>query len=108
MQCKRWHCGSHRAGSARTQVCDQPHPEAVKNCLAACARADFEAANAVIEDLWEDGYCGLDIVGTLFRLCKFSEIPEETKLEFLFDDFGGDVATLFDVCAPGGKGRSAV
>ena len=33
---------------------------------------------------------------------------EETKLEFLFDDFGGDVATLFDVRAPGGKGRSAV
>ena len=33
---------------------------------------------------------------------------EETKLEFLFDDFGGDVATLFDVRAPAGKARSAI
>ena len=26
--------------------------------------------------MWSDGYCGLDIVGTLFRVAKFEEMPE--------------------------------
>ena len=30
------------------------------------------------------GYCGLDIVGTCFRLAKFAtELPEELKLDFI-------------------------
>ena len=65
------------------KVCDQPHPLLVKNMLDACAKADFESANGVIEELWSNGYCGLDIVGTLFRLCKFAELPEELKLQFI-------------------------
>ena len=33
--------------------------------------------------MWSDGYCGLDIVGTLFRVAKFEEMPEPLKLEFI-------------------------
>ena len=38
---------------------------------------------AVVEELWGLGYCGLDIVGTLFRVTKIADIPEDLKLEFI-------------------------
>ena len=65
------------------KVCDQPHPLLIKSALEAAARGDFDKANGVIEELWANGYCGLDIVGTLFRLAKVAELPEELKLEFI-------------------------
>jgi len=66
------------------KVCDQPHPLLVRGMLDACRAADYEAAYRIVEELWGQGYCGLDIVGTLFRLTKFStEMPEELKLEFI-------------------------
>ena len=65
------------------KVCDQPHPLRIKKALDSCAQGDFESANAVVEELWANGYCGLDIVGTLFRLAKNAQIPEEMKLEYI-------------------------
>ena len=65
------------------KVCDQPHPLLIKSALEAAARGDFDKANGVIEELWANGYCGLDIVGTFFRLAKVAELPEELKLEFI-------------------------
>jgi replication factor C subunit 2/4 len=66
------------------KVCDQPHPMLVRRMLDACQKADFEGAHRVVEELWSQGYCGLDIVGTLFRLTKFcDELPEEAKIEFI-------------------------
>jgi len=65
------------------KVCDQPHPLMIKKMLVSAAAADFESANEVLEELWSRGYCGLDIVGTLFRLTKYAEINEELKLEFI-------------------------
>ena len=64
------------------KVCDQPHPLRIKKALDSCAQGDFESANAV-EELWANGYRGLDIVGTLFRLAKNAQIPEEMKLEYI-------------------------
>ena len=65
------------------KVCDQPHPLRIKKALDACAMADFDGANTVIEELWAAGYCGLDIVGTLFRLAKTAQISEDMKLEYI-------------------------
>ena len=65
------------------KVCDQPHPLLIKKALGCLAAADFEGANAVVEELWGLGYCGLDIVGTLFRVTKIADIPEDLKLEFI-------------------------
>ena len=45
------------------KVCDQPHPILITKMLDAASAADFEGANAIVEDLWFQGYCGLDIVG---------------------------------------------
>ena len=39
--------------------------------------------NDVLEQLWKDGYCGLDMVGTLFRIVKFEPMDEGLKLEFV-------------------------
>jgi len=65
------------------KVCDQPHPLLIKKAMEAAAKADFDEANGVIEELWALGYCGLDIVGVLFRTAKLAEIPEEMKLTFI-------------------------
>jgi replication factor C subunit 2/4 len=65
------------------KVCDQPHPLLVRQCLQAAALADYEEANSVVEELWNRGFCGLDIVGTLFRVAKNEPLNEELKLEFI-------------------------
>jgi len=65
------------------KVCDQPHPLLVRECLASAQQADYEKANGVVEELWGRGYCGLDIVGTLFRITKLEPMNEELKLEFI-------------------------
>jgi len=65
------------------KVCDQPHPLAIKQAIHACIKADFEAACKTVEGMWEDGYSGLDVVGTFFRMVKFEEMDEGLKLEFI-------------------------
>jgi replication factor C subunit 2/4 len=65
------------------KVCDQPHPLLVKKILESVKSADFESANDIVEELWQKGYCGLDVVGTLFRLAKLYPMSEELKLEFI-------------------------
>ena len=65
------------------KVCDQPHPLFVKECLQACIAGDFKKGNDVVEQLWSAGYCGLDIVGTFFRIVKFEPMEERLKLEFI-------------------------
>ena len=64
-------------------MCDQPHPLLVKKALHACIEADFQAANSIVEAMWIKGYCGLDMVGTLFRIVKFEPMDEALKLEFV-------------------------
>merc|ERR1712060_659964 len=65
------------------KVCDQPHPLLVKEALRACVSADFQKASDIVEQLWNDGYSGLDVVGAFFRLTKFEEMGEGLKLEFI-------------------------
>lgn len=65
------------------RVCDQPHPLMIRKALDSVCAADFESANGVIEELWRQGYCGLDILGTFFRIAKIAEINEELKLELI-------------------------
>lgn len=65
------------------KVCDQPHPLLVKECIRACVSADFDKACGVVEQLWDQGYSGLDVVGTFFKLCKYEEMDEGLKLELI-------------------------
>mmetsp|Transcript_18483 Transcript_18483/g.30856 ORF Transcript_18483/g.30856 Transcript_18483/m.30856 type:complete len:333 (+) Transcript_18483:53-1051(+) len=65
------------------KVCDQPHPLLIKEALRACIAANFDGACKIMEQLWGDGYSGLDVLGAFFRLTKFEEMDEGLKLEFI-------------------------
>ncbi|KAL1511712.1 hypothetical protein AB1Y20_005000 [Prymnesium parvum] len=65
------------------KVCDQPHPLLIRKLLHECIDSKFDGAHEIIEQMWTDGYCGLDIVGTLFRITKFEDMAEPLKLDFI-------------------------
>ena len=45
-------------------------------------RTDAEAKDKLAA-LWSKGYSGFDIIGTLFKVTKFFDMPESLKLEFI-------------------------
>uniref|UniRef100_A0A7S4C1K2 Replication factor C subunit 2 n=1 Tax=Chrysotila carterae TaxID=13221 RepID=A0A7S4C1K2_CHRCT len=65
------------------KVCDQPHPLLVKEAILACVAADFQKACTIVEQLWNDGYSGIDVIGTFFRITKNEDMDEALKLEFI-------------------------
>ena len=66
------------------KVCDQPHPIVIQSILEACQKSDIDTAMEKIQQLWDQGYSGIDIVVTIFRVVKASDkMPEYTKLEFI-------------------------
>lgn len=66
------------------KVCDQPHPAVVHKIIAACAGGgDIDTACAHLEALHGQGYAAVDLVGTLFKVCKAHQLPEHIKLEFI-------------------------
>lgn len=65
------------------KVCDQPHPTVVRSVLAHCVKGDVVAAEQEIVALWKTGYSSLDIIGTVFRVCKSFEMDEKLKLEYV-------------------------
>ena len=68
------------------KVCDVPNPGIVKGILADCVKADIDSAHARLAKLWYMGYCGVDIVSTLFRVTKFADatvVSETLKLDFI-------------------------
>lgn len=42
-----------------------------------------QKAAALVDAMWAEGYCGLDIVGTLFRVTKFEDMSDRLKLDFI-------------------------
>ncbi|KAI9363951.1 replication factor C subunit 4 [Zopfochytrium polystomum] len=65
------------------KVCDQPNPVVMGQVINCCLTADVDAACTRLEKLWLDGYSGVDIVGTLFKVIKQYDMPEYMKLEFI-------------------------
>lgn len=65
------------------KVVDQPHPVTIKEVVDACAKGDITLALTNLQGLWNQGYAAIDIIGTLFRVCKSAEIEERTKLAFI-------------------------
>ncbi|KAI8852111.1 replication factor C subunit 4 [Chytridium lagenaria] len=58
------------------KVCDQPHPVVI-------GEGDVDTASSRLQALWAEGYSGLDIVGTLFKVVKTYDMQEYPKLEFI-------------------------
>jgi len=66
------------------KVCDQPHPAKLKMIIESCAQGNIRDSMKATKDyLWDKGYSTLDILGTMFKVVKNSELPEFLKLEFL-------------------------
>ncbi|KAI9207982.1 P-loop containing nucleoside triphosphate hydrolase protein [Polychytrium aggregatum] len=67
------------------KVCDQPHPVVVQDLIRGCITADLQKALERIEELWNQGYSGLDIISTLFKVVKSYDMAEYLKLEYMKD-----------------------
>ncbi|KAJ3303787.1 replication factor C subunit 4 [Blyttiomyces sp. JEL0837] len=65
------------------KVCDQPNPSVMGAIIQACMKADVDQAVTRLSKLWAEGYSGIDIVGSLFRVVKGYAMPEYLKLEFI-------------------------
>ena len=65
------------------KVCDQPHPQIVKEMVSACMIGDLDTSLARLKLLIQQGYAPIDIITTLFRVTKYLEMPEELKLCFI-------------------------
>eukprot|EP00965_Chrysotila_dentata_P039150 1301821-Pleurochrysis_carterae.AAC.3 len=42
-----------------------------------------QKACTIVEQLWNDGYSGIDVIGTFFRITKNEDMDEALKLEFI-------------------------
>uniref|UniRef100_A0A914WSH4 Replication factor C subunit 2 n=2 Tax=Plectus sambesii TaxID=2011161 RepID=A0A914WSH4_9BILA len=65
------------------KVCDEPHPELVRDMLINCSQGKLDEAYKVVHHLWKLGYSPEDIIGNIFRVCKIVNLPEYIKLEYI-------------------------
>jgi hypothetical protein len=57
--------------------------QTVQTIIANCHLANIHVALLDLRSLWEQGYAAIDIIGTLFRVCKTAPLPERIKLHFI-------------------------
>jgi replication factor C subunit 2/4 len=65
------------------KVCDQPHPVKVQEVISLCLKEDVYGAQEKLVELYNSGYSSMDIIGTLFKVVKFYDMPEEKKLDYI-------------------------
>uniref|UniRef100_A0A7E4URJ5 Replication factor C subunit 2 n=1 Tax=Panagrellus redivivus TaxID=6233 RepID=A0A7E4URJ5_PANRE len=65
------------------KVCDEPHPELMKDLFEHCVQSEFKEAFAGLDKLYKMGYSTEDILTTMSRVVKYVDIPEVLKLEFI-------------------------
>lgn len=66
------------------KVCDEPHPNKIRDMLSCCADANFQGAHAVLTELWSLGYSPEDIMIHVFRIVKTHQtLTEQDKLRFI-------------------------
>ena len=68
------------------RVCDQPHPNIVRDAFSFILQGNVDDAYARLKSLHDQGYSVFDIIGTMYRVCKnFDDtaMPEFIKLELI-------------------------
>jgi len=66
------------------KICDVPHPVVIGRVIDACAKGDVDEAVREMAALYAQGYSGLDLIGTLFRVCKSNDkMDEGRRLEYI-------------------------
>jgi len=65
------------------KVCDQPHPLMVSRIIKHCQAGSLTEANDLMMRLCKMGYSSMDIITTVFRVVRNSDVEEFLKLEFI-------------------------
>ena len=65
------------------KVCDQPHPDILKDVIVKCLEAQFSAACNCLKVLWVQGYSPLDIIGSLYKVVTSYSMNENLQLKYL-------------------------
>jgi len=69
------------------KICDQPNPVVIQKVIDYVLKNNVDGAIDGITVLFDQGYSPMDIIGTLFKVIKYSGIPEYLKLEFIKVNF---------------------
>lgn len=65
------------------KVCDQPHPDILKDVIGKCLECQFSAACNCLKVLWVQGYSPLDIIGSLYKIVTNFAMNESLQLKYL-------------------------
>lgn len=65
------------------RVCDQPHPDVLKEVIQKCIDGQFSTAAEALQVLWVQGYSPLDIIGSLYRVVTNFNMNEHMQLRYL-------------------------
>lgn len=65
------------------KVCDEPHPNTVREMLNFCIENRFDDAYKKMKLLWNLGYSSQDIISNIFNVCKTLDMSENLKMEYI-------------------------
>lgn len=65
------------------KIVDQPHHKLLENVLMSCATRDMVGALKIMMPICRKGYAAVDIVSSLFHVCKRLTINDKKKLSFV-------------------------
>lgn len=64
-------------------VCDQPHPDILRDVIDRCMEGQFSNAAERLQILWAQGYSPLDIIGSLYKVVTSHTMNENIQLRYL-------------------------
>eukprot|EP00455_Lapot_gusevi_P027037 TRINITY_DN2859_c0_g1_i11.p1 TRINITY_DN2859_c0_g1~~TRINITY_DN2859_c0_g1_i11.p1 ORF type:complete len:267 (-),score=50.72 TRINITY_DN2859_c0_g1_i11:23-718(-) len=65
------------------KVCDQPHPLYMQKILGFCIQGNIHEAIQSLLGIQRLGYSSVDMIQTIFRVCKNFDMPEKLRLEYI-------------------------
>ena len=81
------------------QVCDQPHPEIIRDILSCSLTGDFTAATSRLDILWVKGYSPFDLASSLYKAVGDLGLDEMKQLAVLKELAALRMRLLDGVCS---------
>ncbi|KAI1723218.1 ATPase family associated with various cellular activities (AAA) domain-containing protein [Ditylenchus destructor] len=67
------------------KVCDEPHPEKLREMFELCVHGEVFKAFGIMNELYRLGYSVDDLMTSMFKLVKVIDVPEALRLEFIIE-----------------------
>uniref|UniRef100_A0A915DUQ7 Replication factor C subunit 2 n=1 Tax=Ditylenchus dipsaci TaxID=166011 RepID=A0A915DUQ7_9BILA len=67
------------------KVCDEPHPEKLREMFELCVHGEVFQAFEIMNDLYRLGYSVDDLMSSMFKIVKQIDLPEAIRLEFIME-----------------------